>query len=152
MDESVNIEVLIPDLPESTKQAHISTIYVTEGQKVSEGDALFDVETDKVVLEVASESAEIIDDFQVATGDLVLANQLAMSVRSLQENEIPNESKKIVKVETIRERTVKDDSGRIQLEEVIGNSLFDKRGIICGAIGLILGVVIGAIFTAVLLG
>ena len=101
---------------------------------------------------MASESAGIIDDFQVATGDLVLANQLAMCVRSLQENEIPNESKKIVKVETIRERTVKDDSGRIQLEEVIGNSLFDKRGIICGAIGLILGVVIGAIFTAVLLG
>lgn len=152
MDESVNIEILIPDLPESTKQAQISTIYVNEGQKVSEGDVLFDVETDKVVLEVVSQSAGVIDNFQVVTGDFVSANQLAMNVRSIQGNEVPNESKNIVKVENVSERTVKDDSGRIQLEEVIGNSLFDKRGIICGVLGLVMGIVIGAIFTAILLG
>ena len=145
-------EIIIPKLPESTINAEISNIYVNEGQTVKSGDVLFDVETDKVVLEVLCSEDGIIEKFSISLGDSVSSEQIAMLLKQQQSTDVPVEAKEVLRVEYIQEKLVKDDSGRVHLEEVIGNSLFDKRGIICGCIGLIIGITIGVLGTAVMLG
>ena len=82
----------------------------------------------------------------------VSSEQIAMLLRQQQPTDVAVEAKEKHRVEDIQEKLVKDDSGRIHLEEVVGNSLFDKRGIICGFIGLIVGIVFGVLGTAVMLG
>lgn len=148
----MNTEIKIPQLPESTNSANITRIYVNEGQEVEYDQALFDIETDKVVLEVISPSAGIVECFKISQGEHVVSEQLAMNLRVKRSSDTPVESKKIEYIETIVEKKVKDDSGRLLLEETIGNSLFDKRGQICGLFGLVIGVIIGVIGTVVVLG
>ncbi|WP_394388552.1 biotin/lipoyl-containing protein [Shewanella woodyi] len=145
-------EILIPNLPESTSGAIISQIYVNEGQAVNSGDVLFDVETEKVVLEVPASEDGIIEKFNISQGDNVSSEQVAMLLRKQHQADSPVEAKEVHRVEYIQEKLVKDDSGRVLLEEVVGNSLFDKRGIICGAVGLVFGLVIGVLGTAILIG
>lgn len=137
----VKTEIKIPQLPESTSYAKVSRIHVNEGQEVEYDQTLFDVETDKVVLEVVSPFAGIIESFNVSNGEDVVSEQLAMKLRVKENSDTPAESKK-----------VQDDSGRLLLEETIGNSLFDKRGQICGLFGLGIGIIIGVIGTVVVLG
>jgi pyruvate/2-oxoglutarate dehydrogenase complex dihydrolipoamide acyltransferase (E2) component len=148
----VHSEILIPKLPESTINAEISNIYVNEGQAVKSGDVLFDVETDKVVLEVPCSEDGIIEKFNISLGDSVSSEQIAMLLKQQQPTDVPVEAKEVIRVEYIQEKLVKDDSGRVHLEEVVGNSLFDKRGIICGCMGLIIGITFGVLGTAVMLG
>jgi pyruvate/2-oxoglutarate dehydrogenase complex dihydrolipoamide acyltransferase (E2) component len=148
----VHSEILIPKLPESTINAEISNIYVNEGQAVKSGDVLFDVETDKVVLEVPCSEDGIIEKFNISLGDSVSSKQIAMLLKQQQPTDVPVEAKEVIRVEYIQEKLVKDDSGRVHLEEVVGNSLFDKRGIICGCMGLIIGITFGVLGTAVMLG
>jgi pyruvate/2-oxoglutarate dehydrogenase complex dihydrolipoamide acyltransferase (E2) component len=148
----VHTEILIPILPESTTNAEISNIYVNEGQAVKSGDVLFDVETDKVVLEVPCSEDGIIEKFNISLGENVSSEQIAMLLKQQQPTDVPVEAKEVLKVEYIQEKLVKDDSGRVHLEEVVGKSLFDKRGIICGCIGLTIGITLGVIGTAVMLG
>jgi pyruvate/2-oxoglutarate dehydrogenase complex dihydrolipoamide acyltransferase (E2) component len=148
----VNTEIKIPQLPESTNSANITRIYVNEGQEVEYDQALFDIETDKVVLEVISPSAGIVEGFNISQGEHVISEQVAMNLRVKTNSDTPAISKKIEYIETIVEKKVKDDSGRLLLEETIGNSLFDKRGQICGLFGLIIGVIIGVIGSIVVLG
>ena len=124
----MNTEIKILQLPESTNSANIARIYVNEGQEVEYDQALFDIETDKVVLEVISPSAGIIEGFKISQGEHVVSEQVAMNLRVKANSETPAVSKKIEYIETIVEKKVKDDSGRLLLEETIGNSLFDKRG------------------------
>ena len=148
----MHTEILIPILPESTTDAEISNIYVNEGQAVKSGDVLFDVETDKVVLEVPCSEDGIIEKFNISLGDSVSSEQIAMLLKQHQSTDVPVDSKEVLRVEYIQEKLVKDDSGRVHLEEVVGNSLFDKRGVICGCIGLIIGITLGVLGTAVMLG
>lgn len=60
------IEVKVPELPESVSEATIATWHVKAGDKVSRDQNLVDIETDKVVLEVVAEAdgelSEIIHD------------------------------------------------------------------------------------------
>lgn len=148
----MDTEIKMPQLPESTSIANISSIYVNEGQEVKDGQILFDIETDKVVLEVVSPSAGIVEGFNITEGEHVVSEQLAMNLRINTGSDTPAESKKTECIETIIEKKIKDDSGRLLLEETIGNSLFDKRGQICGLFGLVIGVIIGVIVTVIVLG
>ena len=51
----MNIDVKVPMLPDSIHTADIAKLYVSEGLLVYAGDVLFDVETEKVVLEVMAD-------------------------------------------------------------------------------------------------
>lgn len=50
------IEVRVPELPESVSEATIATWHVKAGDKVSRDQNLVDIETDKVVLEVVADA------------------------------------------------------------------------------------------------
>lgn len=87
MDDISTSHILVPELPEALVDACISNIYCQQGQEVNCGDVLFDVETDKVVLEVTADISGVITDIQVAIGDFVNAEQIAMIIAT-QANEI----------------------------------------------------------------
>ena len=145
-------EIAVPKLPDSDSKAILAHLYVNEGQGVGHDQKLFDVETDKVVLEVVAPSAGIIEKIKVSEGEHVSSEQVVMNLRENTNSDIPADSKEVKYIETIVEKRVKDDSERIALEQVIGNSLFDKRGIVCGLLGLVVGLIIGAIGAVVVLG
>jgi len=85
----MNREVKIPTLPDSVATAKISNLYVNKGQLVYEGDVLFDVETDKVVLEVMADCNGIIESITIANGDHVDADRVVMTVKQLTDSELP---------------------------------------------------------------
>ncbi len=85
----MNREVKIPTLPDSVATAKISNLYVNKGQLVYEGDVLFDVETDKVVLEVMADCNGIIESITIANGDHVDADRVVMTVKQLTDSDLP---------------------------------------------------------------
>ncbi|OUS73092.1 hypothetical protein B5G52_05125 [Pseudoalteromonas sp. A601] len=85
----MNREVKIPTLPDSVSTAKIANLYVNEGQLAYVDDVLFDVETDKVVLEVMADCNGIIENLTIANGDAVTGEQVVMTIKQLADSELP---------------------------------------------------------------
>ncbi|MEH6393900.1 biotin/lipoyl-containing protein [Pseudoalteromonas sp.] len=85
----MNIDVKVPAFPDSIRTADVAKLYVSEGQLVYAGDILFDVETEKVVLEVMADCNGIIENITIANGDHVNAEQVVMTLQQLADNEMP---------------------------------------------------------------
>ncbi|MCG7563287.1 lipoyl domain-containing protein [Pseudoalteromonas sp. McH1-42] len=142
----------IPQLPEDSARAKISHINVNEGQQVEAGQALFEVETDKVILEVEAPHSGVVEGLNISQGCHAEPEQITMYLRSPVPGETLTERKEANYREAMIEQVVKGDSDRVLLEQVIGERLFDKRGLMCGAIGCVVGVLVGVIGTYVLMG
>ena len=87
------MKIVVPILPESEDSAVISTLYVHEGETVTEGQVLLEVETSKVVLEVTAVATGVISGVIVSQGDYVNSEQALMDlngpdVTSYEESEI----------------------------------------------------------------
>ena len=74
---------------------------------------MFDIETEKLVLEVVSPSAGVVEGFNIYQGEEVVSEQVAMNLRVKANSDTPAESKKIEYIETIVEKKVKEDSDRL---------------------------------------
>ena len=61
----MTIKLTIPELGDSTTTGTVLSLLVEPGSKVDIGDNLLEVETDKVVMEVPTEQAGIINSFQI---------------------------------------------------------------------------------------
>ncbi|MGO2130437.1 MAG: biotin/lipoyl-containing protein [Pseudoalteromonas prydzensis] len=85
----MNIDVKVPAFPDSIRTADVAKLYVSEGQLVYAGDILFDVETEKVVLEVMADCNGIIENVTIANGDPVNSEQVVMTVKQLADSEMP---------------------------------------------------------------
>lgn len=70
------IEIKVPGLPESVADATVAKIYKSEGEGIARDENLFDLETDKVMIEVPSSQAGVIAKLAVSEGDTVTAEQL----------------------------------------------------------------------------
>jgi 2-oxoglutarate dehydrogenase E2 component (dihydrolipoamide succinyltransferase) len=66
-------EVRVPQLPESVADATVVAWHKQPGDRVTEGDALVDLETDKVVLEVPAPADGILGEIRTKVGDVVAA-------------------------------------------------------------------------------
>jgi 2-oxoglutarate dehydrogenase E2 component (dihydrolipoamide succinyltransferase) len=62
-------------------KATISAIYVNEGDAVVRDQTLFDVDFDKVVLEVVAASTGVVHSFSAKQGDLAISEQVVMQLR-----------------------------------------------------------------------
>ncbi|NQY34649.1 MAG: hypothetical protein HRT37_06740 [Alteromonadaceae bacterium] len=144
----MHTEVVIPIFPESIKNAEVTNIYVSKGQRVSRGDVLFDVEIDKVVIEVTACQDGIIEEFKVLIGEHVTSEQVVGYLREVQASDVPP----TVQENSVLEELVQDNSGRVMFENLVGNSLFNERGILWGLVGLLVGLVFGGLGTVVMLG
>jgi len=76
----MSMEVLVPILPESVDSAIISAVHVQEGETVSEGQTLLELETSKVVLEVTAVANGVISGVCVSLGDYVNSEQPLMDL------------------------------------------------------------------------
>jgi 2-oxoglutarate dehydrogenase E2 component (dihydrolipoamide succinyltransferase) len=73
-------QIKVPVLPESVADATIATWHVKEGDTVTRDQILVDIETDKVVLEVAATTDGIMGKILHDEGATVLAEQLIGSI------------------------------------------------------------------------
>lgn len=72
----MTIEIRVPVLPESVPDATISNVSVKADDTVHEGAVLFELETDKIMIEVPAANAGKVTDLKVKVGDKVKSDQL----------------------------------------------------------------------------
>jgi 2-oxoglutarate dehydrogenase E2 component (dihydrolipoamide succinyltransferase) len=145
----MNIEVKIPASPVTSIKLVIAELYVEEGDYVELDNNLFDVESDKLILEVVAPSHGIVEKISIDKGDIVSESQVVMLLKECDKRELTTEQSGI---KTIQSKQRDPLSERLALEEVIGNSPFNKSALICGLLGLIVGSVLGSFLTIVYLG
>jgi pyruvate dehydrogenase E2 component (dihydrolipoamide acetyltransferase) len=68
-------DILIPQLSENVDSGTVVSIRVRVGDKVSKGDTLLELETEKAVLEVPSPETGVVQDVLVKSGDVVKVGQ-----------------------------------------------------------------------------
>jgi pyruvate dehydrogenase E2 component (dihydrolipoamide acetyltransferase) len=65
------MDVLMPQLGETVSEGKVTIWFKSVGDKIVAGDNLFEIETDKVSMEVPAISAGILAEIRVAAGDIV---------------------------------------------------------------------------------
>ncbi|OXM16544.1 2-oxoglutarate dehydrogenase complex dihydrolipoyllysine-residue succinyltransferase [Paenibacillus herberti] len=68
-------DIKVPDLGESISEATITKWLKKEGEAVSQGDLLLELETDKVNLEISSESSGVLSSILKGEGETVLVGE-----------------------------------------------------------------------------
>jgi pyruvate dehydrogenase E2 component (dihydrolipoamide acetyltransferase) len=64
------MDVLMPQLGETVAEGKITKWFKSAGEPVKPGDNLFEIETDKVSMEVPSTTAGVLSEIRVATGEV----------------------------------------------------------------------------------
>ena len=64
------MDVLMPQLGETVAEGKITKWFKTAGEPVKPGDNLFEIETDKVSMEVPSTTTGVLSEIRVAAGDV----------------------------------------------------------------------------------
>jgi 2-oxoglutarate dehydrogenase E2 component (dihydrolipoamide succinyltransferase) len=72
----MNTEIKVPQLPDGTESAFIADIYVKDGDIVGLDQALLDVETDKIVLEIIAPNSGVVSGFNLLQGQTVKSEQV----------------------------------------------------------------------------
>jgi pyruvate dehydrogenase E2 component (dihydrolipoamide acetyltransferase) len=65
------MEILMPQLGETVAEGKITTWFKSVGDVVKPGDNLFEIETDKVSMEVPATAAGVLEQIRVAAGEVV---------------------------------------------------------------------------------
>ena len=65
------MEVLMPQLGETVAEGKITIWFKSAGEQVKPGDSLFEIETDKVSMEVPSATAGVLVEIRVPAGAVV---------------------------------------------------------------------------------
>ncbi|WP_040928101.1 2-oxoglutarate dehydrogenase complex dihydrolipoyllysine-residue succinyltransferase [Nosocomiicoccus massiliensis] len=110
-------EIIVPELAESITEGTIATWFKKVGDSVEKGEAVLELETDKVNVEIVSEEDGVISEVKAEEGDTVEVGQVVAVVgegsgapkREETKAEEPKEEKK----EEVKEETVvesKEDS------------------------------------------
>src|SRR5437660_5557123 len=66
------MDVLMPQLGETVAEGKITTWFKSVGDQIKPGDNLFEIETDKVTMEVPATSAGVLREIHVAAGAVAL--------------------------------------------------------------------------------
>src|ERR1700704_4132040 len=64
------MDVLMPQLGETVAEGKITQWFKSAGDAIAPGDNLFEIETDKVSMEVPSTSAGVLTEIRVAAGEV----------------------------------------------------------------------------------
>ncbi|MDO8293710.1 MAG: 2-oxoglutarate dehydrogenase complex dihydrolipoyllysine-residue succinyltransferase [Gallionella sp.] len=76
----MQIDVKVPQLSESVSEATLLTWHKHEGEAVSEGENLIDIETDKVVLELPASKSGVLIKIIKRDGEKVTSNELIAQI------------------------------------------------------------------------
>jgi 2-oxoglutarate dehydrogenase E2 component (dihydrolipoamide succinyltransferase) len=72
----MSVEIKVPEMGESVLEATISNWIKAEGDQVSAGEPVVELETDKVNLEVGAPSAGILEKIERQVGDNVVVGDV----------------------------------------------------------------------------
>src|SRR5580658_6207964 len=64
------MDILMPQLGETVAEGKITTWFKAVGDAIKPGDNLFEIETDKVSMEVPATSAGVLQEIRVAAGEV----------------------------------------------------------------------------------
>src|SRR5271156_2566434 len=64
------MDVLMPQLGETVAEGKITKWFKSTGEQVKPGDNLFEIETDKVSMEVPSTTTGVLSEIRVVAGDV----------------------------------------------------------------------------------
>ena len=70
------MDVLMPQLGETVAEGKITKWFKSAGDAVKPGDNLFEIETDKVSMEVPSTSAGVLSEIRVGAGEVALVGAI----------------------------------------------------------------------------
>lgn len=96
----MTIEYKLPDLGEDIETGDVIGVFVSAGDKVSEDQALLEVETDKAAIEIPSPSAGVIKEVHVNEGDTIKVGQLLVTIDDGKGNGKEVQVKEVTKVKT----------------------------------------------------
>ncbi|HIE6128176.1 TPA: 2-oxoglutarate dehydrogenase complex dihydrolipoyllysine-residue succinyltransferase [Proteus mirabilis] len=88
-----SVDILVPDLPESVADATVATWHKKPGDSIQRDEVLVEIETDKVVLEVPSSEAGVLDSILEEEGATVGSRQLLGRIRLGDSTGIPADVK-----------------------------------------------------------
>lgn len=88
------MEVKLPELGENIESGRVVSIMVKTGDTIEKDQVLMELETDKAVIEVPSETAGILEKISVSEGDDVKVGQILVIINSLQDLEKPQKIEK----------------------------------------------------------
>jgi 2-oxoglutarate dehydrogenase E2 component (dihydrolipoamide succinyltransferase) len=87
----MTLEIKVPTFPESVAEGEIATWHFKEGDAVSEGDVIVEIETDKVVMEVPAITDGVVGKILKAEGQTVVSEEV---IGALQEGAAPAKAAK----------------------------------------------------------
>lgn len=116
----MSVEIRVPALGESIVDAIIATWLKHEGDAVSVGDALVELETDKVNVEVSAEQSGVLQKIvkkegdEVAVGDVIgMIGETAQQAQSQPVTTAPVSAPVAQPVATVTEATADSDGQRL---------------------------------------
>src|SRR5204863_3454585 len=74
--QGVPMNILMPQLGETVSEGKITKWFKSAGDAVKPGDNLFEIETDKVSMEVPSTSAGVLSEIRVGVGEVALVGAI----------------------------------------------------------------------------
>src|SRR5262245_51025338 len=84
-----NMDVLMPQLGETVAEGKISKWFVKAGDKVKPGDNLFEIETDKVSMEIPATAAGVLSAINVAAGETAPVGAVVAIIAGAGETAVP---------------------------------------------------------------
>ncbi|HEY9870296.1 MAG TPA: biotin/lipoyl-containing protein, partial [Candidatus Obscuribacterales bacterium] len=75
----MSVEFKLPDLGEGIHEAEILAVKVSQGDTVAEDQPIFEVETDKAVVEIPSPVAGVVEKIHVKEGDIVTVGSVMVT-------------------------------------------------------------------------
>jgi len=79
-DTSASIEFKLPELGENIEQGELVRLMISPGSKVSEGQPVMELETDKAVVEVPSSVTGVVKDIRVKQGEKIKVGQVIFTL------------------------------------------------------------------------
>lgn len=104
-------EITVPDLGESVYEATVSNWLKNEGDRVSVGEAVVELETDKVDLEVGATEDGVLTSIKAQEGEDVRIGDVLAIIEAAEKEEAPEEP------ETPREEEVEEEEEEIEEKE-----------------------------------
>ena len=125
-------KILVPMLGESITEATVAKWLKSKGDNVQADEAIVELETDKVNLEVPSPISGVIDEINVKNGDVVEVGAILGSVNETTDNSSKNIIKKIVP-EKLKNNIVNLDIDKKELVEkplILSNEFKDEKTLV----------------------
>ena len=112
----MTIEYKLPDLGEDIETGDVIGVFVSAGDKVTEDQALLEVETDKAAIEIPSPAEGIIKEVHVNEGETIKVGQILVTIddgkgngSDIEVEEVTNVKTQDEAIEEIAEREVEEE-------------------------------------------